>query len=173
MIKRGSMNDIVPRYNELFLQVLIALKELGGSATNNEIYEKITELGAITDDVLDVLHHDGPMTQLEYRLRWTQSYLKSANLLANTGRGIWSLTQDGRSKLDLGEQDLRQFVMDAYRESRKEKRPTTKSSSTDLMTEDILETELVDELEWNLELLTKLKTMDPSAFERLSQRILR
>lgn len=159
------MADIVPKYDELFSTAITALKELGGSGTNREIYEKITEIENFPDEVLDVLHHEGPMTQLEYRLRWTQSYLKKDGMLSNTSRGVWALTPRGRGAT---EQDINQ-VKERVKKIYKKQRKTRESDVSD----DNITGDVIDELEWNLKLLDTLKRMDPSAFERLSQRILR
>jgi restriction system protein len=42
-----------------------------------------------------VLHHDGPGTELGYRLAWARTYLKGMGLLNNSSRGIWALTEEG------------------------------------------------------------------------------
>lgn len=159
------MADIIPRYDELFLPTITALKELGGSGTNREIYEKITEIESFSDEVLDVLHHDGPMTQLEYRLRWTQSYLKKDDMLSNTARGVWALTSRGRTASFDEVNSVKQRVKKIYKKQRKDR-------ASDI-NDDNISDDVIDELEWNLKLLDTLKKMDPSAFERLSQRILR
>lgn len=159
------MADIVPKYDELFSSAIKALKELGGSGTNREIYEKITEIENFSDEVLDVLHHEGPMTQLEYRLRWTQSYLKKDGMLSNTSRGVWALTPRGRKSTDGEINQVKGRVKKIYKKQRKARENDV---SDDNITGDV-----IDELEWNLKLLDTLKRMDPGAFERLSQRILR
>jgi restriction system protein len=85
-----------PTYDSFFGAVLEALDDLGGSGSNQEIYEKVAENDSISDEVLDVLHNDGPMTKVEYRLRWTQTYLKKDGAINNTTKGIWTLLPRGR-----------------------------------------------------------------------------
>jgi restriction system protein len=46
-----------------------------------------------------VLHHDGPGTEIGYRLAWARTYLKGMGLLTNSSRGVWALTEEGTSLL--------------------------------------------------------------------------
>lgn len=156
--------DQLPRHNEMFDEVLSALKELGGSGSNREIYEKVAEIERFTDEMLDILHNDGPMTEIEYRLRWTQTYLKKYGAITNTKQGVWSLLPKGRELSQDQIKRLPKKIKEIYRAERNAK-ALTRPKEVDGSEE--------DDLEWNLELLETLKNMDPIAFERLSQRILR
>lgn len=142
-----------------------ALKDLGGSGTNQEIYEKVTANLEISDDVLDVLHNDGPMTKVEYRLRWTQTYLKKDKTITNHTKGVWTLLPRGREMSPAEISNVQNRVKELLKKQKKQKSKNTPDlESSEELAEDIL---------WNMELLELLKEMDPSAFERLSQRILR
>jgi restriction system protein len=73
---------------------LEALKALGGSATIREIYEKVVELEHFTEEQQSVRHRH--YSEIEYRLAWARSYLKSVGALDNSSRGVWSITDKGR-----------------------------------------------------------------------------
>lgn len=76
--------------------------------------------------------------------------------MENSSRGVWALTSKG-SKLDnVNATAVKKFVRE---QDKKTKKPT------------VSEEEL--ELTWRDELLSALLKMDPSAFERLTQRLLR
>ena len=109
----------LPAYEEFFVDVMQAIKDLGGSGTNQEIYAKVVELRNISDEELNVLHNEGPMTEIEYRLRWTQTYLKKDGLIENASRGVWSLLERGReiSHAELSQTKAR--VTDIYREKQR------------------------------------------------------
>lgn len=160
-----SNNVEVPPYHTFFGPVIQALKDLGGSASNQEIYEKVTENLNVSDDILDILHNDGPMTKVEYRLRWTQTYLKKDGAITNTTKGIWTLLPRGR---EFSEKDI-QGVLGRVKIKLKKQRKEKEKNSPDLESS----TDLAEDIEWNVELLQVLKKMDPYAFERLAQRILR
>jgi len=155
----------VPAYHTFFGPVIEALKQLGGSGSNQEIYEKVTEILSISDEILDIPHNDGPMTKVEYRLRWTQTYLKKDKAIINTTKGIWTLLPRGR---DFTQEDI-QGVLNRVKSKLKKQRKEKEKNSPDLEAS----TDLAEDIEWNTELLEVLKKMDPYAFERLSQRILR
>jgi restriction system protein len=72
------------------------IRALGGSASINEIVEKVVELEGFTEEQQAVPHGDAPQSQIEYRLAWARSYLKGMGLLDNSARGIWTLTEKGR-----------------------------------------------------------------------------
>ncbi len=163
MIKKSKQD--LPAYKDMYSDVLTALKSLGGSGSNQEIYEKVSELRSFDDAALDVLHNDGPMTEVAYRLRWTQTYLKKYGAITNTKKGTWSIMPRGRDLSAAEIAKLHDKIKSIYKKQRAEKKKIGIDEEAD--------DSISDDLEWNLELLSVLKKMDPSAFERLSQRILR
>ena len=93
------MNVNLPTYETMMNPALKALKELGGSATIEELYSKVAEIMDLSDEQLEIIHDPerGSQTEVEYRLAWTRSYLKKYGLLENSSRGVWALTQKGRN----------------------------------------------------------------------------
>src|SRR5882724_4025344 len=85
----------MPLYHELLWPTLQAVLELGGSASISEIVETAIRREGLSDAQQAVLHHDGPGTELGYRLAWARTYLKGMGLLTNSSRGVWTLTEDG------------------------------------------------------------------------------
>ena len=162
----------VPAFHRFFIDVVHALKALGGSGTNQEIYAKVIALGAFTDTQINILYKDGPMTILERRLRWTQTYLKRDGCLENVSRGVWSLSPRGRTISD-AELAMTKERLQGARETARPWAPIQSASPTSRQTpfDEELSTEI--ELAWNAQLLAELKAMDPIAFERLSQQLLR
>lgn len=88
----------LPTYETLMNPTIQALKSLGGSATIEELYNKVVEIANITDEQLEVLHDPdrSSRTEVEYRLAWSRSYLKKYGVLENSSRGVWALTKKGR-----------------------------------------------------------------------------
>ena len=62
--------------------LLRALEALGGSGSVEEIYDKVVELEALSDEVLSHLHDPENCTNTEvwYRLAWARTYLKKFGL---------------------------------------------------------------------------------------------
>ena len=71
------------------------LSELGGSASISEITETVILREGFSEAQQSVLHHDGPETEIGYRLAWARTYLKGMGLLTNSSRGVWALTENG------------------------------------------------------------------------------
>lgn len=156
------MTDI-PAYHELMNPILVALHELGGSGTVSEIDAKASEIASLSDEQLEVLHNPnrGSQTAVEYRLAWARTYLKKYGLLENSSRGVWALTNEGREVTEVDTKDVRRHV-----------RHLEKTISNEPSADDE-ETNPDDESAWQQEALEALLAMDPSAFERLVQRLLR
>lgn len=152
----------VPAYDQLMNPTIQALKALGGSGTIEEIYNKVTELVGLTDEQLEVLHNPdkGGQTQVEYRLAWSRTYLKKYGILENSSRGVWALTAKGRQIDRVDPVAVRRFVQD---------QPKHQESKSDEPTSD----EADNESAWRDNLIEALMAMDGSAFERLTQRLLR
>ncbi|MGD2158111.1 MAG: restriction endonuclease [Anaerolineales bacterium] len=155
------MPDVeLPTYETMMNPTLQALMELGGSANIEELYNKVSEIMDLSDEQLEIIHDPerGSQTEVEYRLAWTRSYLKKYGLLENSSRGVWALTPRGRKTERVNPKAVTRYWRDL---KRKEKE-----------TADEFEEEEAD-LTWREELLETLLNMEPDAFERLVQRVLR
>jgi len=87
----------IPKFDELFQPAMDALKALGGSASVQEMYEKVCEIKNFTEEQQSVVQGNGPQTQIAYRLAWAGTYLKKCGLIESRGRGLWALTEKGSS----------------------------------------------------------------------------
>ena len=145
----------MPTYDRMLWPALQALKDIGGSASIQEHLDRVAELMGLPDEVQEVLHKDGPSTEVAYRLAWARTYLKKAGAVENSARGVWSITPAGRK---LTEVDVAAIPAQVRK---------TRSRSVEEEEEEAVEAT------WQDELLALLKEMPPDAFERLAQRILR
>ena len=87
----------IPSHAELLWPTLRAVLAIGGSASIDEIVEKVVELEGFTEEQQSVPHGDGPRSEIEYRLAWSRTYLKGTGVLDNSARGVWTVTDKGRS----------------------------------------------------------------------------
>ena len=153
-----------PTYDELIWPTLKALKELGGSATNQELVDKIIELENYSEEIQTVPHREGRETKLEYRAAWARTYLKKYGAINNLSKGVWVLLDKGES---MTEQEALTVpaIIRAQDPSRQNSNDLAPSNDDD---------PIIDmEEDWKSVLLQKLKTIKPDAFERLCQLILR
>ncbi len=164
---RKKTYSIVPSFNELMIPTLKALKALGGSGSIEEISERVAEIANISEKALAIPHkEDGMRSEVDYRLAWARTYLRSAGLIENSSRGIWALADNDIDPAALNANEIVKAV-------RAENKKTEKDSSqSDDSMETIVDHES-DELDWKEKLLKVLQAIEPAAFERLSQRILR
>ncbi|MDJ0719526.1 MAG: restriction endonuclease [Prochloraceae cyanobacterium] len=171
----------LPSYDDLFEPVIQALRDLGGSGTIQEIYDKVCELDNFSDEQQAILHKDGPRTEIAYRMGWTRTYLKKYGILENIGRGVWALTSKGKELQEIKKTAINRFVKEQTSQSQSQV-----SDRSDTVVDGDTEAELADELQdsfgnkipvdsevWTEKLLSILQQIPPDSFERLCQRILR
>lgn len=152
----------VPSYDQLFNPVLESLKRLGGSGTIEEIHDEVAEMLELSEEQLSVLQDPerGSRTKFSYNLAWTRTYLKKYGVLENSSRGVWALTPLGRETEWVEERE----VVRTVREMSRGKQETVDDDQLD---------EPESEETWRDDLIETLLQMEPSAFERLIQRLLR
>jgi restriction system protein len=155
------MTSVKLKFDDLMNPVIQALKDLGGSGTIEEINNKVAEVANIPSEQLEILHNPekGGMTEIEYRLMWTRTYLKRYEIIDNSSRGVWSLTEKGTKTDRVDEKNVVRVVREYMKKDKQD------SSEND--------DEPNGKIEWQEELLDVILKMTPSGFERLIQRLLR
>lgn len=155
-----------PTYTELIIPTYEALKEMGNSATNNEIYNKIIENLNLSDKVVDEPHgENSSLGELMYQLAWARTYLKNYGVISNSKRGVWSILPQY-----MGDIQLNKTEVVAYTALKKHK---NKGNETQLIHNERLIDSPDEIAPWRKKIMDVLLNMDPFAFERLSQRLLR
>ena len=171
----------IPSHFQLLWPTLKAIKALGGSGSNSEIVEKVIELKKFPEEIQNEMHLNGPQTELEYRLAWSRTILRTVGALENSARAVWSLTEKGAN---IKETDIPK-VIEEYQQHlenmRRNQRQKSLSQGSDDDSKDN-NTQRADSLNddppecnsWRAELLHIIQNkISPSGFERLVQRILR
>lgn len=149
------------KYDDLFNPLLKALHNLGGSGSIAELEEEISNILQLSDKEVNDIHR-GTSTKFSYRLAWTRNYLKRFNLLDNSSRGVWSLTQKGNYVKSVDKEEVKKAV--AVKDIVKK----------ELTKKNITKNELIEsDQNWKNELIKTLKEISPDAFERLCKRLLR
>jgi restriction system protein len=160
----------IPNYSDLLWPTLRAVVLIGGSGTIEELNARVLEQEHFTEEQQSVPHGDGPGSEIAYRLAWARTYLKGMGAMNNSSRGVWTVTELGRSMdesvVDAAHKIYKQEVRNASRAKRRK-------GSTDAEGLDGQATEAVDLDDWKERLLDLLLGMSPDAFERLAQRLQR
>lgn len=160
MAKKQTLAKNCPPFHSLFVPTLKALDELGGSGSNEEIYNRVLAITQLPADVIDIMHNF-TMTEVEYRLAWAKTYLKNFGAIENSKHRIWSLTTKGAKMLKENTIDAKEICNFTARKQGGAK--TTPES-------DLVVTESTN---WREQITDILQHLDPYAFERLAQRLLR
>lgn len=156
----------VPPYDALMQPLMDALFALGGSATIDEANSKAVEITGLPEQALVHIHdpEKNNQTEVAYRLAWARTYLKKFGLIDNSSRGVWSLTELGRATPKIDQQAIVRFVR------AQSKAPPTTSQAND----EPSGPEIEEPSKWKDKLSAVLtQQLDPAAFERLVQRVLR
>lgn len=114
-----------------FGPLLDALRKLGGSGTPDEVVEQVAVDLSIPDDVQNELLASGE-PRYRNRVAWARFYLVREGLLDSSKRGVWSLTERGRSttlKPDQAQAIFQKWTK-IFQEQRRAKVVPTKESSS-------------------------------------------
>jgi len=158
-------NVKIPTFDELMNPMWRALRALGGSGSIEEIYDKVIELEQLPEDVLSQPHDPEKSTQTEvaYRLAWARTYLKKYGFLENSTRGIWAITAQANDIEKVNAQEVVKAI-----------RASARKNGETVETDKAAPQEVIAEEEWKQKLHRLLtKNLNPAAFERLVQRLLR
>ena len=150
----------VPTRKDLRWPTLKALEARGGSASIAELSEQVATDLSLSDEVLNVLHKGGPSSEVDYRAAWVRYRLKRIGAIENTSKGIWTITETGRRIRT--EEELSELVR---RESAKGNKDESEAEAEN--------DDAPDEQDWKEALLDILRGINPDAFERLCQLVLR
>lgn len=157
------------KFLRYFGPLLDALRNLGGSGTPDEVVEQIASDMRLSDEEQNEEVPSGG-SRLKTNVAWARFYLVREGLLDSSKRGVWSLTEKGRSARLTVEQAGEIFsrwvkVFDAQRK--------TKTTEPEPIAEQVAEASGATSKDYRAEALELLLALPPSGFERLSQRLLR
>jgi len=155
-----------PSYYDLLWPTVQAVIAIDGSGRIDEINRTVIEREGYSEEQQAVLHGDGPQTEIEYRLAWARTYLKGMGLLENSARGVWSVTEKGRTASD---NELADLHAEYARSARERSRARRRQKATDVAEDPAAD----DQRDWKEELLDVLLKAPPDRFERLARRLLR
>ena len=170
------MNNLrIPQHFHYIIPIIEVLKELGGSGRAGEVTDLVIERLNIPDEEVEKTIPSG-QSRIKNQIQWARFMLVKTGYLDSSRRGVWSLTEKGL-KSNLKDSDL----LDLYEERKnwsKEARLKRKGKAI----EDDNDAEIIPDeeedissgqVDYRAELLDTLKSITPSGFERICQRLLR
>ncbi len=145
------------RFADFFQPVLDALRDLGGSGRPAEVKEWILRNKALPEDYVNAVHKGGE-SKFGNDVDWARFYLVRTGYLDASKRGVWSLTDIGRTK-DIDVAQATEIIRDVDRE-------VTRSAKESVE-------EVISAVNYVDDTLRIVRSLPPKGFEALCQRILR
>jgi restriction system protein len=156
-----------PQFIRFFRPILKILAESGGAGTPSEIVDRSLEMAGVSESEQEAVNKSG-QSRVKNQVHWARQYLVWEGYLDSSKRGVWTLTDKGRSvNLDALNpleifKDVQTRVVGAKKAGVKEN-----ASGEETLPDDV---EIQDH---RTGLLDLIKSLPPDGFERLSQRLLR
>jgi restriction system protein len=148
------------QFLRFMIPLVSTLKELDGSASTSEATDRVIEKEKISEMELAETLKNGD-SRIRNQIAWARMHLVKAGYIDSSQRGVWSLTEKGRSTpiSKLNPQTI-------YKDARGN--DTKKIVTNEEVALEELELESKES-----SLLAVLRTISPLGFERLCQRLLR
>lgn len=119
----------IPKYDEMYREFLDVLSD-NQPHKISEIRDSVANIFKLTDDERRQLLQSGKQPLFNNRVNWTCCYLKQANLVENTSRGIYQITEAGKKVILENPQHIDNAFLSRYESFKQFINPT--NNSTDL-----------------------------------------
>lgn len=155
------------QFVQYFGPLLDALRGLGGSATVDEAVDRVASDLSVPENLLNETLPSGG-SRFRNQVAWARFYLVRENLLDSSKRGIWSLTEQGKSTHPTFDQSRQIFLkwVKIFQEERAKK-------GAESVAHDVAEETGVVSDDYRSIVHALLLKLPPAGFERLAQRLLR
>jgi len=167
-VERGGMRKGKgPEFIRFFRPIIEVMKSLGGSGTASEIVDRSIELAKVTEKEQEAVNKNG-LSRVKNQVHWARQYLVWAGYLGSSKWGVWSLTDQGSSV------NLASFnALDTFKsiQSKRAQYRKPKESESGGVGEALSGEE--EPKDYRTAFLDLVKSLPPSGFERLTQRLLR
>lgn len=165
---RSSKLAQVPGYAELIEATYTAMKQLGGSGRNDEINKKVYEILGVSDAILEIIHTGrNSFSEIDYRLAWARTLLKNYGAIVNSARCVWVISPEFANVERVCGSEIEK-CKNTSPNSAKIDKPLTVNIEQDSAIDIPAEIK-----PWRQRVYEIMVGMDPFAFERLTQRVLR
>ena len=153
----------LPKWDKLMWVTLGVLRDMRMPVTVDEVAEAVSDRLQLTSEQREVPSHNPRWNYVRFQLGFLVSDLKGVGVLEQPGRGLYSLTDDGRQ---ISKEILLQRQAERGEQIRERKRRRQETDSDGPDNRD-------DVQPWQDELLDRLMGASPKAFEHLAGALLR
>ncbi len=102
----------VPTEYQLCDPTVQSLRTLGGTGSIQDIAQNVIHRMRLPDELVRRPHGNSRQTELEYRLAWARTILKTCGLIYNPKRGVWVLTEEGSHQPVIDSAEIRRFYLE-------------------------------------------------------------
>lgn len=96
----------LPEFARWIQPILKALSELGGSARPQEVVDLVAKRESVSDDILNQTLSNG-FPRFTNQVHWARFFLAEAGLIDRSRRGVWSLSDEGRNRINMTTAEVR------------------------------------------------------------------
>ena len=148
--------------------LLNCLRELGGFGKPREVSDKIAKMLSIPDSVLEETLKSGA-SRFHNQVAWARQYLVWEGLIESTKRGVWSLTEKGKTA-ELSPDESRAIFLKWVDIHQRQRNGKTKN---EIIIEHEMESpDTIDE-NYTSDLISVLRSLTPKGFEQICGLLLR
>jgi restriction system protein len=164
-----------PQFVKYFGPVLHALQQLGGSGRPDEVRTVIAQELKLSEEQQAEPLPSKAQPRFDNQVHWARFYLSKAGFLDSSKRGVWALTEKGRSTRPLSDSDARNVfreVSAGFAQSKSAKAQPIDVVSAEDQPIPPTDAETIQQ-DYRDEIAANLQSLSPSGFERFCQRLLR
>jgi restriction system protein len=156
-----------PEFIRFFRPMLEVLIESGGSGTPSEIVDRSIEMSKVSESEQEAVNKNG-QSRVKNQIHWARQYLVWDGYLDSSTRGVWSLTDKGKSV------NLKNFnALEVFKSAQRRLAEAKKGKGQENPAADEPIPSDIEQQDHRTRLLDLIKSLSPDGFERLSQRLLR
>jgi restriction system protein len=156
-----------PEFIRFFRPILELLLESGGTGTPSEIVDRSLEIAKVSESEQEAVNKNG-QSRVKNQVHWARQYLVWGGYLDSSKRGVWSLTDKGRSA------DLTKLnPLEAFKSVQTRLAGAKQGKKQDAPSADEPLPNDIELQDHRTRLLELIRSLSPDGFERLSQRLLR
>jgi len=162
-----------PRFVRYFGPVLQALETLGGSGRPSEVRTMIAQRLLVPEQELLEALPSGGQSRFDNQVAWARFYLVKAGYIDASRRGVWSLTEKGRSGLGMTHREALQWFKEVHATFATPEEVAVSEETVTPAEEPLAPAESAPTTNYRQQLSDTLHTLSPAGFERFCQRLLR
>ena len=161
-----------PQFVGYFWPVVEALKKLGGSARPAEVRDELVAQKKVSAKAQAETLSSG-LPRFDNQVAWARFYLAKAGIIDSSSRGVWTLTEKGRTVTDFSFANALKLFKEIHTQFQAPHGEKDSAEAEEVAAAPPQDAAAPAAGNYRQELLDILRALPPAGFERFSQRLLR